>query len=99
MTTSRDYRSVIHRLNQRYHAQWQRAELLQRKLDGRSWLGWLRRHFTRPAAVLQEPPIEPGPLPGGRVSVVIPFKDQRELLRGCLRGLRTSSYPDVEIVL
>jgi O-antigen biosynthesis protein len=35
----------------------------------------------------------------GRVSIVIPFRDQVELLRGCLRSLRRGSYRDFEIIL
>lgn len=97
--TTRDYRAIIHSLNQRCHAQWQRAEVLQRKLDRRSWLFRLRQLFAWPARPVVEPPVEPGPLPGGRVSVIVPFRDQRELLRGCVRGVRASSYPDVELVL
>ncbi|MGL4553997.1 MAG: glycosyltransferase family 2 protein, partial [Gemmataceae bacterium] len=85
-------RDVIHRLNQRYHAEWERAEVLQQKLDGRSWLARLRRLFAR-----SEPPSEqeigPGPVPPGRVSVIIPFRDQGALLRACLRSLRGSTRP------
>jgi GT2 family glycosyltransferase len=39
-----------------------------------------------------------GPV-SGRVSIVIPFKDRVELLRGCLRNLRRSTYRDFEIIL
>lgn len=39
------------------------------------------------------------PVPDARVSVVIPFRDQPELLRNCLRSLRRSTFPRLEIVL
>jgi GT2 family glycosyltransferase len=37
--------------------------------------------------------------PCGRVSIIIPFKDRMELLRGCLGGIQCSSYRRFEIVL
>src|SRR5262249_6245352 len=37
--------------------------------------------------------------PAGRVSIVIPFRDRPELLRNCMRGLRTSSYRNFEVIL
>jgi GT2 family glycosyltransferase len=40
----------------------------------------------------------PGP-PDARVSIIIPFRDRPELLRNCLRSLRQSTFPRVEIVL
>ncbi|WP_170300794.1 glycosyltransferase family 2 protein [Rhodoplanes serenus] len=40
------------------------------------------------------------PSPPPRVSVIIPFRDRADLLRGCVRSLRERTrYPDVEIVL
>jgi O-antigen biosynthesis protein len=111
-----DYRAVIHTLHQRYHREWQRAELLQGELDnirGRwtgpffAWLHslkrWLRpgrgpiRHALAPwpCRSLSD---DAGPV-SGRVSIVIPFKDRVELLRGCLRSLHRGSYRDVEIIL
>jgi GT2 family glycosyltransferase len=37
--------------------------------------------------------------PRGRVSIIIPFKDHVELLRGCLRGIQCSSYRRFDIIL
>jgi GT2 family glycosyltransferase len=37
--------------------------------------------------------------PRGRVSIIIPFKDQVDLLRGCLLSLRKTDYRDREIIL
>jgi O-antigen biosynthesis protein len=85
-------RSVIHRLNQRYHAEWQRAELLRQQLEGRSWLGRLRRFFAR-STPMNAQEIEPRPPAPGRVSVILPFRDQGSLLRACLRSLRGSTRP------
>jgi GT2 family glycosyltransferase len=113
---SQDYRAIIQTLHRRYHREWQRAELLQRELDGirgrwtgaiRAWflaLGrWLlpgtkqgRHELVRwHARILDE---DSGPV-SGRVSIVIPFKDRVELLRGCLRSLRQCTYRDFEIIL
>lgn len=38
-------------------------------------------------------------VPDARVSVVIPFRDQPELLRNCLRSLRRSTFRNVEVIL
>jgi GT2 family glycosyltransferase len=35
----------------------------------------------------------------GRVSIIIPFRDRYELLRNCLRSLRSSTYRRFEIIL
>jgi O-antigen biosynthesis protein len=66
----------------------------------------LRRVFPNPAAV---PPhltakAEPYPeptfaVPDARVSIVIPFRDRVELLRNCLRSLRSSTFRNIEVVL
>ena len=37
--------------------------------------------------------------PAGRVSIIIPLKDQPELLRNCLRSLQATTYRDFEVVL
>jgi GT2 family glycosyltransferase len=110
-----DYRQLIHLLNQRYREAWARAEQLEGELARlKGWtlwplFAWLRRvkRWLRPVA---EPPFTMGAAPWhggtdpqqpatGRVSIVIPFKDRVELLRNCLRSLRTSTYRDVELVL
>ncbi len=48
-----------------------------------------------PCPTLEE---DPDPV-SGRISIIIPFKDRLELLRGCLRSLRESTYRDFEVVL
>ncbi len=120
-TGSNHYRELIHRLNLRYHEQWERAERLEKELAQAraSRLGllvaWLRRlkRWLRPPRYTGLPGSLPGELatvpcqlldehPGsisGRVSIIIPFKDQAELLRGCLLSLRRSTYRDMEVVL
>ena len=37
--------------------------------------------------------------PAGRVSIIIPFKNHHELLHGCLKSLRASTYRRFELVL
>jgi GT2 family glycosyltransferase len=81
-------RDILHRLNQRYFHEWQRAELLAHKLAGRSWWARLRRWWQRPRPLAGEEPLTTGATPPGRVSVIIPFRDQYALLRTCLRSLR-----------
>ncbi|MFQ3651168.1 MAG: glycosyltransferase family 2 protein [Gemmataceae bacterium] len=83
-----NYREVLHRLNQRYFHEWQRAELLAQQLAGRSWWARLRRWWGRPRPLRGEQPLTAGPVPAGRVSLIIPFRDQFPLLRSCLRSLR-----------
>jgi GT2 family glycosyltransferase len=113
---AQDYRAVIQTLHQRYHREWERAELLQRQLDclrGRwtapllAWFSTLRR-WLRPFRAAARHDCPPWPCRmldedadpvSGRVSIVIPFKDRVELLRGCLRSLRRSTYRDFEILL
>ena len=106
---------LIHLLNQRYRQEWERAENLQAELTRiQSWwfwpvIAWLRRLKRRwrpvspPSGVLAFGPGQrlseaSGPV-SGRVSIIIPFKDRLELLRNCLRSLRTSTYRRFEIVL
>jgi GT2 family glycosyltransferase len=94
------HRELIHRLNQRYFQEWQRAELLAQQLAGRSlWARvrhWWRRKQTRlPAG---ERVLAPGDVPPGLVSVIVPFRDQYSLLRACLRSLRGSARVS-EIIL
>src|SRR5262245_31815483 len=92
------YRRLLHLLNPRYHREWLRAERLGRELAGRrlgpafGWLRAIKRLLFGPAPADNEVPTgawrgidePPGPA-AGRVSVVIPFRDRLELLRGCLR--------------
>jgi GT2 family glycosyltransferase len=108
------YRKLIHLLNQRYKQAWERAELLHAELNdikaSKAWrlLSWLRslkrllqrrksppRHSERDFRVLMNPSASSS----GRVSIIIPFKDRLELLRGCLRSLRPSSYREFEVLL
>lgn len=108
--------ALIHLLNQRYHREWVRAELLQNELDGlrRSRMfravAWVQRlkqrvwpaRCTEPTlATAATPYLPPRDLPAssGRVSIVIPFKDQAGLLRNCLRSLRTNTCRRFEVVL
>jgi GT2 family glycosyltransferase len=110
------YRELIHLLNQRYRAQWERAEQLRHELArARRWslwpaFEWLRglKRRLRPSLPDGEagPSMEPcrilpvvRSLCSGRVSIIIPFKDRPELLRGCLASLRSSTYRRFEIVL
>lgn len=110
------YAGLLHLLNQRYHAEFERAELLQNELTGlrgskiaraAEWTRLqLRKLWPHPALApkyilekaepYREPPL---PVPDARVSVVIPFRDQPELLQNCLRSLRRSTFRRVEIVL
>jgi GT2 family glycosyltransferase len=71
------------------------------------------KRFFRPIRYAGRPTSRPGELRdvpwerldeetgsiAGTVSIIIPFKDQVDLLRGCLRSLRRGSYRDVEVVL
>lgn len=107
-----DHRELIHQLNQRYYREWLRAEQLQRDLTRlqASWLGplagWLRTLKRRcfPASGESHhlphcPTIREGPLPvDATVSVIIPFRDRLELLKPCLRSLRTTHGP-LEVIL
>jgi GT2 family glycosyltransferase len=111
----RDHRDLIHRLNQRYRQQWERAERLQAELDdirrSRAWriLGWLRRvraWFRRvppgPAATTDFVTQELTDLPvepAGHVSILIPFRNAPWLLRAALRGLQATAYRRFELVL
>jgi GT2 family glycosyltransferase len=78
----------------------------------RAWriLAWLRR--LRQALRLSRPSDQPSGarvfvtplacqplLPQGLVSIILPFRDQPELLRNCLRSLRRTRYRRFEIVL
>jgi GT2 family glycosyltransferase len=111
----RDYQRLIHTLNQRYRDEFARAERLQAELDhirgSRLWplfalLRRLRGWFIRAARRVPAPDGHPMELlddcrvpPAGKVSIVIPFKDQRGLLRNCLHSLRGATYRRFEIVL
>ena len=56
-----------------------------------------------PATQVEIPPCqildEGNARPCGRVSIIIPFRDQPELLRRCLGSLRDTDYADRELVL
>src|SRR5262249_16741754 len=110
-----DHRQLIHDLNQRHFEQWHRAERLQHEVNLLPATGagllldavrWLKRRIlpARDSAAGTSLPgcatLEEDPRPAtGRVSIIIPFKDRLELLRGCLRSLRGSTYRDFEVVL
>lgn len=107
------YRELIHLLNQRYRQQWDRAERLHQELadieSSRAWQligwwerlkGWFRtRQPTSPSAGTGPTITVAAGRPAGRVSIIIPFKNHRELLHGCLKSLRTSTYRRFELVL
>jgi GT2 family glycosyltransferase len=116
LTRRNPYRRLLHLLNQRYHAEWVRAELLAAELAAvkrtRTWraVNLLRRvkNWFVPFRPKPEPPPAAHATPytppatgpaAGRVSVVIPFRDQPELLANCLRSLRASTAHDFEVVL
>lgn len=77
-----------------------------------SWLRYFKRRFC-PIRYKGRPGSRPGELRDaevqrfveptgpitGRVSIIIPFKDQLDLLRGCLRSLKCSTYRDREVIL
>lgn len=108
-------RQLFHVLNQRYRAEFDRAERLQAELadihGSKAWrfLAWLRsvrrrlsRAKSRPApghASLGEPLRVQRHRPEGRVSIVIPFRDHAQLLTACLRSLWRSSYRRFEVIL
>jgi len=110
-----DHRQLIHDLNQRHYEQWHRAERLQREVNLLRATGagllldalrWLKRRILPASAraigtsLLGCATLEEDARPAtGRVSVIIPFKDRLELLRGCLRSLRGGTYRDFEVVL
>jgi GT2 family glycosyltransferase len=106
---------LIHELNRRYRQEWDRAERLRDELadiqGSRAWrlLALLRRFRRWLFAPDSSPPAResfPGAAlpdrlgqPQGQVSIVIPFKDRVELLRGCLRSLRPTTYRRFEVIL
>ncbi|MBY0514692.1 MAG: glycosyltransferase family 2 protein [Gemmataceae bacterium] len=106
------YRELLHLLNQRYQREWVRAELLANELaamkGSRLWrvVSWVRRllPFRPPAAPrVTEEAVPYTPLrirpPAARVTIVIPFRDQPDLLRNCLRSLRRGTYRRFDVVL
>jgi GT2 family glycosyltransferase len=109
-----DYRALIHLLNQRYRAEFVRAERLEALLApvralGLMWMlrGLARMHRWLTCPRLRGPrrdddwsvlPLQPAQ-PAGRVSLIIPFRDRPELLRDCLTGLRGSTYRNFEVIL
>lgn len=110
-TPGTDYRDLIHLLNQRYYRQWLRAERLHRQNErlGRwlkpalTLLRLLRRLVPARSSVAAPPAVrlldELAGEVAARVSIIIPFRDRLELLRTCLRSLRTTAHRPVEVVL
>lgn len=110
---NRHYENLLHQLNQRYHREFLRAERLARDLAwlerlratwlfraGRYLVNLFRRCIARPPRDAKVTPLALEPVgPTGRVSIIIPFRDQAALLRDCLTSLRTSSYRNYEIIL
>jgi GT2 family glycosyltransferase len=112
MSRPADYRALIHLLNERYRREFVRAERLEALLApvralGMLWalraLGRLRRWWARPGRLVGESDWAALPLlpvePRGRVSIIIPFRDRKELLDDCLASLRLSTYRNFEVVL
>jgi GT2 family glycosyltransferase len=59
--------------------------------------GWFPRSVAKP---IPSRILECQPFPShGRVSIIIPFRDQPDLLRRCLRSLRGSLYRKFEVIL
>jgi GT2 family glycosyltransferase len=108
------YATLIHQLNQRCYREWKRAELLARERNRSfglipPWLFFALRSAKRlvwptPAdeATAQEgafrPVAESPEIDLGMTSIIIPFRDQPDLLRGCLKSLR-STLGEFEIIL
>src|SRR3954468_9323030 len=105
------YRELIHQLNQRCRQEYERAEYLQKELaevySSRAWqllTAWERakQWFRSPSAATfsadacRTLTVIPGQ-PRSRVSIIIPFKDRPELLHGCLKSMRASSYRRFEV--
>lgn len=70
----------------------------------RRWRAWWRGggNSTGAAPILPDMVLErfiPTGEPGGRVSVIVPFRDQLGLLRNLLHGLRRTADVDLEIIL
>lgn len=108
-------RELIHRLNQRYKQEWDRAERLQAELNDIhqsktwrvfSWLRTLRKKLIRPTpgeaktSIAPMRALEPASgPPTEKVSILIPFRDGVSLLRNLLRSLRGTTYRRYEILL
>ncbi|MFO0964566.1 MAG: glycosyltransferase family 2 protein [Gemmataceae bacterium] len=104
---------LVHDLNQRYRREWGRAERLQAELNdirrSRAWrvLEWLRSWKRRLLGRVPVPTtvgaaeflVTVPPSAIGRVSIVIPFRDQEGLLQNLLRSLRLTSYRRFELIL
>ena len=63
---------------------------------------WPIRPSPEPQLAARAIPFDAGPgrvEPRGMVSIIIPFKDQVDLLRNCLRSLFSSTYRRFEIIL
>lgn len=108
------YRELIHQLNERYYQEYLRAERYRAEADWArkirsTWLfralRWLKHVWISPRPTtpfLQDAlmPLAMTPVAvTGRVSIVIPFRDQYELLRDCLRSIRLSSWRNHEVIL
>jgi GT2 family glycosyltransferase len=114
--------TLIHHLNQRYRAEFDRAEALAAKLhdiEQSRWWPWFQRMrrlsgWARGATPLPTPTTDPSlpmPLPhavftprldhawtASDVSIIIPFRDQAELLQRCVASLHRT-VPKAELVL
>lgn len=100
-------------LHERYRAEHRRAERLQVDLEWTQWLRstWAFRAVrSLKRALASSPPDQAQDhvdrelpftpvTPQGKVSIIIPFRDQFDLLRSCLQSVQTSTYRDYEIIL
>lgn len=112
---SATFRDTLHVLNQRYKEAWDRAERLHDELEhiknSRAyrclcWWQCLARWWrtqtpaTEPHSAFVSENLESQGAPAnGTVSLIIPFKDQPDLLRNCLRSLRRGTRVPDEILL
>jgi GT2 family glycosyltransferase len=111
----RKWRTLLHRLNHRYRAEFDRAERLQAELDdirgSRLWRWftalrtWRKRFTFRARSTPLSTEGETLQLPSlpliqtPVVSLIIPFKDDAPLLAACLKSLCRSTYQRREIIL
>lgn len=107
----RSHSELIHTLNRRYYQQLRRAERLAADLAllqklRVTWLfrslKWLKKAIRSLWTSAPQPlgSFSPKDVPiQGRVSIIIPFRDQLDLLRDCLRSLRLSTYRNYEVIL
>ena len=118
VSVNMDVDAIIHQLNQRYRAEFDRAEALAAKLhdiEHSRWWPWFQRmrrlsSWVSGATPSTDPSI-PVPLPtsifvprldhawsSADVSIIIPFRDQWQLLERCVASLHRTA-PRAELIL